>query len=382
MLISTDRPRIRLQSPSIIFIASASVRARQDAGLNAVEDDFLPSLKPASVNLLEPLRADPALKDVDLFLPASRLSRVLPVTKSENPTVQLRHNTPRAVRVVAAVSARVRYSRLNTYSSRPLTVASLDFEVTPFVDLDVILEKANLDLSEGRVERLIEAAGLRPPIVCRPKDDVTFLYKLYPDNGPEASIATTALVGVLDIFLGAKVCVSDVCEPRISMRWRTTVDFSMPLNPVYGGPSQGLQRNNRPTSLPVSSGPAQPASGVSTPVSRPPGRDRAVSNADLGVTISFSGPSSVAVGKIFRWTVSVVNHSSKSRKFAIVAIAPRKRIEQRKHATKPSTSSTDGRKETNVAEAVADENIVYAMQKSAMSNDTELVCLSTDVRVG
>lgn len=42
-----------------------------------------------------------------------------------------------------------------------------------------------------------------------------------------------------------------------------------------------------------------------------------------------------------------------------------------------------GKGENNIAEAVADENIVYAMQKaSAVGEGTELVCLSGDVRVG
>lgn len=356
----------------------------QESYLSTSRDDYLPSLRPASANLLEPLRADPALKDADLFLPASRLTRVLPRTKLEPSTIEIKHNTPRAIRVIAAVSARVRYFRLNTYCSKPTTIASLDFEVTPFVDYDVVLDEADLTLSEGLVVPLTEAGGLRPPIVCRPKDDVTFLYKLYPANGAESTVATTALAGILDISLGAKVLVSEVCHPSISMRWRTTVDFSTPLNPVYGGPSRGLQRNNRPPSLPVSSSAAQSSSGVSTPVNKPPAHDRAISTSstELGVTISFSGPSSVTVGKLFRWGILIVNHSTKSRKFAIVAIAPRKRTEQRRHATKPSTSSFDGRKDRNMAEAVADENIVYAMQKSAISNDTDLVSMSTDVRVG
>lgn len=304
------------------------------------------------------------------------------MTKSEESFASIRHNPPRAIRVIAAVSARVRYSRLNTYSTRPTTVASLDFEVTPYVDYDVVLEKADLMLYDGRVEDMTGTAGLKPPIVCRPKDDITFLYKLFPENGPELSTSTTALVGVLDIFLGAKLTVSDACQPRISMRWRTNVDFSMPLNPVFGGPSQGLQRNKRPASLPMTPLAAGSSSGISTPVSRPPPRERAFSTSDQGVTISFSGPPTVVVGKVFHWSIFVLNNSLKPRKFAIVAIASRKRTESRRHATKPSTSSSDGQRDNSVAEAIADENIVYAMQKSAVPNDTDLVSINTDIRVG
>lgn len=40
------------------------------------------------------------------------------------------------------------------------------------------------------------------------------------------------------------------------------------------------------------------------------------------------------------------------------------------------------RKEDQVAEAVTDDNIVHAMQKSAAGQEAELVCLSTEIRVG
>ncbi|KAF7594121.1 hypothetical protein BBP40_010120 [Aspergillus hancockii] len=38
--------------------------------------------------------------------------------------------------------------------------------------------------------------------------------------------------------------------------------------------------------------------------------------------------------------------------------------------------------EDQVAEAVTDDNIVHAMQKSVAGQEADLVCLSTDLRVG
>lgn len=41
-----------------------------------------------------------------------------------------------------------------------------------------------------------------------------------------------------------------------------------------------------------------------------------------------------------------------------------------------------GKKDSGMADAVLDENVVYAMQKAGGVDNTEVVCLSADVRVG
>lgn len=69
----------------------------------------------------------------------------------------------------------------------------------------------------------------------------------------------------------------------------------------------------------------------------------------------------------------------------MAAVPRRKRAEVRssRHIARLSSSSaSSGRREEQIAEAVTDENIVYAMQKNATPYDTELICLSTDIRVG
>jgi hypothetical protein len=259
----------------------------------------------------------------------------------------------------------------------------LDFEVTPLASHDVALERADLKLSEGKVEKLATAVdSLNLPVICKPRDDVTFLYKLTPEYGPEMNPSTTAIFDVLDISIESRVLVSDVCRPRILMRWNANVDFSMPVNPTFGGPSQGLQRNKRPASIPVTPTVAN-ASGQLTPLpNRPLARTRAQSINDLGLTITFSGPGKVEVGKNFLWEVFIVNQSTKARKLSIVAIPKRRRSDVQKHASKTSSSSANTRKDDLVAEAVADENIVYAMQKNGAMQGTDLICVSTEVRVG
>lgn len=373
------RPRIRIQHPSLLFIASASLNPTESRQRESRDDDYLPSLVPASTNILQPLSTDKTFRRTGPFLPASRLLRVVPATYSEDPIYNVQQQSGHPIRVVPAAGARIRYSRLNSYSGRPTTVASLDFEVTPFINCDVTFDKAELSLSDGTIEALSDVPGLKPPITCRPRDDVTLVYKLTPENGPDPNPSTTVMVSTLDISLEAVINLAENCQPRIAMRWRTNVDFSMALNPTFGGPSQALQRSNRPTSLPMT--PNQ--NSGNPPSNRSSFRERAYSVTDVGVTISFSGPVSVEVGKPFSWGVFVVNRSTVPRKFAMVAIPRRKRTDPRGHVARPSSSSMSNRsKENQVAEAVTDDNIVHAMQKSASGQEAELVCLSTDVRVG
>jgi hypothetical protein len=326
--------------------------------------------------MLQSLSTDKSFNNKEPFLPASRLLRVVPTTHTEDPIYNIQQQHGHPFRVVPAASARIRYSRLNSYTGIPMTVASLDFEVTPYLACEVSFDKADLRLSEGAIESLSETPGLTLPITCRPRDDVTLMYKLTPEYGPETNPSSTALVSTLDISLEAIILVDDDCKPRISMQWRTNVDFSVALNPTFGGPSPALQRTNRPTSLSVST-----QAGV-TPSNRSSLRERAYSVTDVGITISFSGPVRVQVGTVFSWDVFIVNRSNVPRKFALIAIPKRKRVDPRGHVARPSSSSITSRIEDQVAEAVTDDNIVHARQKSVAGQEVELISLSTDIRVG
>ncbi|KAL4997126.1 TRAPP trafficking subunit Trs65-domain-containing protein [Aspergillus recurvatus] len=375
------RPRIRIQHPSVIFIASASLNPADTRQHDSREDVYLPSLVPASTNVLQPLTTDPAFDQQEPFLPASRLLRVVPAKYSEDPIYNVLQESGHQTRIVPAASARIRYSRLNSFCGRPTTIASLDFEVTPFLNCEVIFDKADLRLSDGSIELLTNGPGLVPPVTCHPRDDVTLIYKLTPEYGPDSRDSTTVSASTLDISLEAVIKVSENCNPRILMQWTTNIDFSMALNPSFGAPSQALQRTNRPTSLSTLPSQAGAVSGGAQP-HRTSLRERAYSATDLGVTLSFSGPPSVVVGEPFSWSVFIVNRSSAPRKFAMVAIPRRKVANARGHVARPSSSSMSNRRSDQVAEAVTDDNIVHAMQKSVAGQEADLVSLSTDVRVG
>lgn len=383
LTIFADRPRIRIQHPCVAFAAGASLNTAETSDHSFRTDEYLPRTVPASSNVLQALSSDPALNSTAPYLPASRLLRVVPAAQKEAPIHSLWQQTQHPVRIVPAASARIRCSRLNTFSSRPVTIACLDLEVTPFLTCDVVFDKADVILSDGQVENISNEPELQPPIVLRPRDDVTLVYKLIPEYGPESYLSTTALVSSLDISLEGVIKLSDDCQPRIFMQWRTNVDFSIPLNPVFGGPSQVLQRNNRPASLSMTSG--QAGSPSTSALNRSSWRERAHSHTQGGVTISFSGPVKVDIGKPFQWDVFIVNRSRAPRKFTMITIPRRKRVDFRRHAARPSSSSMSGKKdkkEEHLAEAVTDESIIHAMQKNAAGQDAELVCLSTDLRLG
>uniref|UniRef100_A0A093VMG0 Trafficking protein particle complex II-specific subunit 65 IgD3 domain-containing protein n=1 Tax=Talaromyces marneffei PM1 TaxID=1077442 RepID=A0A093VMG0_TALMA len=332
------RPRIRIQHPCIAFSAAASLNAADTSDQSFHTDEYLPRTVPASANVLEALSSDPALKSTAPYLPASRLLRVIPAAQKEAPVYNLWQQSQHPIRIVPAASARIRCSKLNTFSSRPITIASLDLEVTPFLSCDVVFDKAEVILSDGQVENISGVPELQPPITLRPRDDVTLIYKLIPEYGPDAYFSTTALV---------------------------------------------MQRNNRPTSLSMAAGQSgTPSTGA---VNRSSYRERAHSFAQGGVTISFSGPVNVEIGKPFQWDIFVVNRSRAPRKFTMTAIPRRKRVDFRRHVTRTSSSSISSKKDKKdeeLAEAVTDENIIHAMQKHAADQDAELVCLSTDLRLG
>jgi hypothetical protein len=87
---------------------------------------------------------------------------------------------------------------------------------------------------------------------------------------------------------------------------------------------------------------------------------------------------------LFHWDVFIVNRSDKTRKLAVLIIPKRKRDLDR-HKSHPSTSSAGGHRsgtKDQLASAVVDENVVYAKQKNAKLEAAELVCLTTDIRIG
>ncbi|KAF7503944.1 hypothetical protein GJ744_002969 [Endocarpon pusillum] len=389
-----NRPRFRLPNPAVTFTASVKLRPAKHADGSPIDDEYLPPLVPAPTNILERLKTIPALKDRAPYLPASRIESVLPGPQIDSEALHIRHQPTKRIAISPAVAARIRCSRMTTGSPHPPTIASLDFEVTPFVTFDVLLDHADVSLaSDGKIEAI---SPLPMPIRCRPRSTVTFLYKVQPPAHQAETplpLPTTApnTVGFLDILLESTLQISEKCKPSITMRWRSNVDLSIPPN-ARPGPSSSRLPLHPPATLQAS----RPTSLTTT---KPP--------PFSGLTISFTFPPTVMLGQTFPLTLLLTNRTAHPLKLALIPIPRRPassssaQHSSRKHAPKPSASSALDRRHTttttskpgkqhpsyppvDIAPAVLDENIIHALQKSSINahTDTDLVPISTDVRVG
>ena len=385
-VIISDRPRVRLLSPLISFRPSASVRRPLNVSSSAPEDRYLPSGVPASINLLESIKDECGLQGVVPRLPAPRLSRI----NTTNADPALTRTTlsvlpQRDFRAIPAITSRVRYSKANTVAGKPSILASLDVETATFFNHDIRIQTVQMKLSEGSTEDLNRGSEPLLPMTCRPRDNVTFLFRLVSGGVFSDPINTKSNSRTLDISIGAIVLASKTCRPQIQMRWKTAVDFSTSLNPTFGAPSQPLSRNRRPANISMAQvtsnefGTPETGQAPTTGDSR---RERAVSISDLGVSVTFTAPGEIYVGEPFCWDVFVVNRSNRPRKLALTILLQRKKVDSRTHMSKPSAFSTNVKHELGVADAVVDEIAVYATQRNASKDAVEIICLNNELKIG
>lgn len=373
--------------------AVATIYSGNDNALQ-IEDPFLSSGIPGSINLLKPLSQDPYLNGPPPRLTATRLSRMqLDRGGYERKQFfQLVCNS--SFRAVPAMASRIHYTRSKNNAGKASLVASLDIEMAPYSSEDIQIASVSMSLSEGITEDLVNShvSALR---TYRPKDIAVFLFRLTLENSPSNESSFNPGQS-LDVAVDAIVLFTGSCNPRITMRWKTGVDFSAALNPSYGTPGQSMQRSRRPANLPF---PPAATSHSTTSVTngdleeRPPSpsglpkRQRALSVGDLGVTVTFTAPTTVLVGNAFKWQVLTYNGSSRPRRLAVIAIPHRKR-DFKGHRSTPSSSSSGGAGKTvkrDVPDAVIDENLLYALHKGAsnlLEPQWQVVCLSTEIRLG
>lgn len=386
---SSDRPRIRLQSPIIVFQPSAILRDAKPAQYGLSEDPYLPGGIAASTNLLDSLKHDPVLRGFQPRLSALRLSRLGSFSDDADFNNQSLKVLPqRNFLAIPPLAARVRYSKSSAPSGQLALFSSLDLETAPISNHDVIITAIEMNLSEGLVVAL-DSTRFKFPVQCRPKDNASFLFHLTPTRGRSELPNDTSLTSItLDIGIEAIVIVSETCRPRIKMRWKTGVDFNMALNQSLGAPGQSTQHKPKPETLPLTARgdgavpelDKEARSAVQTANSVPSQRTKSISG--LGVTITFTAPLVVQVGEPFHWDAFLVNRSDKPRKLAILVISKRKRGDFKGHSARPSNSAMGGRKDDGIAEHFIDENVLYAMQRNTGREPPQIVSLSTDIKIG
>ncbi|GAO13951.1 hypothetical protein UVI_02035050 [Ustilaginoidea virens] len=389
-----NRPRMRLNSPLIAFSAAASLKPHTAGDARPRGTEYLQSGMPSSLNLLESFSSDQALDGVRPRLSALRVSRVAPVSRQQDLVVHLRALPLLQMPIFPAIHTRIRFSRPQTAPSKAALIAVLEVDLTSHVECEVLLDDIKLSTNDGTVESLHDDVDqMKLPMSCVAHDHIIFLYHIKPTPSEKPSKSVT---GTLDISLTAVAQVSPgVCAPRLSMRWDSVLDFTAPVNPSFSttAESSGIQRAHKPSQLSIGSNTAV-VPLKTMPVLRPdalPGLESSTARTeaavpDLGITMSFTGPSApVRRGDVFSWEVNVVNRASEAtarppRKLALVAVPKRRRNDTRP-AQPPSTASRR-RGEPDVAGAVMDANILHALQRDSAFDATEVVCLSADTRVG
>lgn len=391
-----SRPRIRLQSPSAIFVATASARSAASPVPDELHDDYMPSGVASSLNLLESFNSDSALNGIQLRLSALRVSRVAPLTQQAQGRVHPIKSLPRlSLPIYPVIHSRMRFTHPNTTPTTAAVIAMLEVDFTPFFDCEIILDDIALTVPETIVEHLTDQAGLSLPLCCVSHDHITFIYRIVP---ADTDVVSRSLMRDLDIAISATALVNPDTKPQLRMAWTAAVDFTVPVNPGYNSTMQPIQRAHRPSQLSIGSTTSLTAPSVARPDALPSlEASTAQSEAivqELGITVTFTAPShKIFVGEEFSWIVSVVNQSlnqsATARKLAMVVI-PRWRRNESRGIRLPSISrAPDGShghskppQDRDVAEAILDDSVVYAMQNSSVVDNAELVCLNADVRIG
>ncbi|OAL50392.1 hypothetical protein IQ07DRAFT_509600 [Pyrenochaeta sp. DS3sAY3a] len=370
------RPQGRFHKPAVYFQPMASFKPAEKPKKDVSEDEYLPSRVWTALNLLQSFESDPALAGIHPRLSAMRINKITPSAPVEREMIRPIRNGQRLLfRMLPPLVWRVRYSHIQTALNDVSLIASLDLEIAPYATYDARIKNVEVLLNSGEAQVL--STPQDQSVLHRPGDQLTYLYKISPDLASDGTPALGNKGHFLTLKIEAQVFISKACRPNIAIEWNTPVDFTndhtasliRAAKKLNVTAAQSTKQTN-PDSL--------PAHDIQSQQEHEGGAN------DINVTLTISGPPNVKVGNIFTWDVFIVNRSNKTRKLAVLVIAKRKR-EIEKHQSHPSTSSVSslqrGDKEL-LATAVVDENIVYAKQKSARTETADLLCLTTDIRLG
>ncbi|KAI9686091.1 MAG: hypothetical protein M1822_004074 [Bathelium mastoideum] len=362
------RPKIRMQKPAIYFAATASLRHFEQKIQIDREDDYLESNAPSPMNLLEPFNHDPAFAGKNLYLSASRVTKVAPATSVANDFSRpLRTSNRKMFQAAPPVILRVHYTRMPPGSRFPV-LASLNLEITAFASSKVKVVEIETRLSSGVCETFGES-DLQTPAILSPGDETTWIRQLASPNAT-GNQRDGANIHLFEIRILGEVLLSNACHAKIEVVWKSNVDLG-PLPPTPGTRNSQSLSHGRGASI---------SSAISVPAAhRLSSADvgdeqRSPSMDDFGITVTFSSPSQIRVGEILRWDIMLLNRSPHRRTLAIIAIPKRKRAEGKQH-------NGQGR-EDPVAHAVLDEHFLFSSHLRAANGPAELVSLNPDLRVG
>ena len=342
----------------------------QSSQKDEVNDPYLRSGIPfASQNIFQALEGDASLNGTTPFLPASRLSHIPASSQSSRSgALPLKVVSRRATRAYVALSARFRYQRPRGSSQDSSALASLELEVPAYAQYALDITSVDVDFPSGQIALINPSSILAIPKRCQPRDSIIILYNLSPDQTYTSKSAQPAadLVRPVNLSIIARVLVSAVCSPTISLRWLTTVDFSPTQTGNVGRP-QGSTRNQN-----------NRQSAEQTLATKVSVDSQILRMADYSISATLSAIDDVMVGEPFYWDIFLVNRSATTRSLSVVVITQSGALAL-PSAQRPISRQKDG--SYDAAPVHIDESTLFDLTKNMQLEPTGLVCLSTNLDV-
>lgn len=162
-----------------------------------------------------------------------------------------------------------------------------------------------------------------------------------------------------------------------------TVTFVGPERPVYAGEEFAWTVFVVNRTKPEGAAPAASTTAPSTTTSSTAHGTSGITTRSNSISISNALTGGVGIPTILTTptTTTTSNPPASQRKLALYALPKRRRNEVRTHRAL-STAAPGNKRDPLIADAVLDDNVVHAMQRSSVVDSTEVVCLSADARVG
>ncbi len=333
-------------------------KAAEISSSGGATDEYLPSLSPAGINLLESFHGDPDLSHARPYLSATRVSRVIPRTDLVTKLHRRVESQPqRTYWAVSAANFRVRYSTIQMPLPTASIIATLELEVTHLAECDLSLDDLSMWLEDGLIASLVHPERDSLPQRCKFGDRMTLMYRLTPDE----STRRYTRARILEVTLQLKALASPDCQAPITMKWRTSIDFTAQVQPP------NAVGNFAPTPL---------AGTAPTPLQR-----RSESSDDLGILVTISGPYSVRLHRSFVWSIFILNRSTSSKELGLYVItdrpsSPKNDVKSSEHA---DAGQPNG--DHDVAAAVLDDSKLLAQHQQAATKPLKLHCLGADLRL-
>lgn len=347
------RPRVRLQRPAIYLTANLTLGSAGQKASSQPKEQLLKSCEPLPANILEPLQADPALSNSNVYLSEARITKVAPKPLNLAELVKpIRGATKRAFPAMPALFTRIRYSTLPD-----AIIASLHLETPSVIAGTVRIISAQVDVLNTRIEDLTKTPL---PLKTSSGDETILLYKLQPsENSKNPTISSQTPVS---ISIRAEASLDQGSHINLEIDWQAHIDLSNTWQkPTYHWSRPISTSSHRKTLSTQSIGKSS--------VDFAPGTNEGIEG---GVTFNFTAPPTTHAFSEFKISVHCNNRSSRPRRFGLVvlqSIKPRSSVFSKSSLNVPESSSSFAK-------------ILQAPPTIERAKAPEVLDLNSDVRIG